>query len=119
LSSSRPFDPDKWTGDPDELKGFEEDLLYDPHLCERTFDMKHQAFCNGHFLGFFDGTMTAGSDFQILTTRVVATMADAMTPEQRRAAGEKLRSLEGDQLERRFFRGVADGMDELAAAGDG
>jgi hypothetical protein len=52
--SGRPsdtFDPDAWEGDADDLRPFQEELLYDDELCARTFCSKHEAFAAGLYLG--------------------------------------------------------------------
>jgi hypothetical protein len=45
------FNPEDWDGDPDDLRGYDRDLLADEDLCSATFAAKHEAFGVGLRLG--------------------------------------------------------------------
>jgi hypothetical protein len=53
---------------------------------------------------------------QITTARMIAALAEVMTPEQRLAAAEALRVLPGDVTDRRMFDSVAATIEEFADA---
>jgi hypothetical protein len=46
--SESAFDPETWTGDPEELLPAVDEVLDDPDLCDRLFDTKHEAVGAGY-----------------------------------------------------------------------
>jgi hypothetical protein len=54
------------------------------------------------------------SELQVATTRVIATLTAAMTPQQLRGVARELRTLDGDPIDVRFFADVAAGLDKYA-----
>jgi hypothetical protein len=48
---SQGFNPEDWDGDPDDLRGYERDLVADEDLCSATFATKREAFSVGLVLG--------------------------------------------------------------------
>ena len=54
---------DSWSGDPEELRGYADDLINDADLCERVFSSKHEAFAVGLDLAVSDDQLpSAGAD---------------------------------------------------------
>jgi excisionase family DNA binding protein len=53
---------DEWSGDPNDLVGREDRLLYDADSCDRTFASKHEAFCTGFSLGERTAAADPGSE---------------------------------------------------------
>jgi hypothetical protein len=45
------FDGSEWDGDPELLKPYTKQLLYDADLCEITFASEYEAFYVGFYLG--------------------------------------------------------------------
>jgi hypothetical protein len=50
--------------------------------------------------------------------KAIGVLAETMTPEQCRAAAGRLRVLEGDVAESRFFEGMAAGLEQFADAAE-
>jgi hypothetical protein len=51
MSEAIDFDANEWDGDPELLKPYTEQLLYDGDLCEITFASEYEAFYVGFYLG--------------------------------------------------------------------
>jgi hypothetical protein len=52
-------------------------------------------------------------EFSMTVSRVIGALLEAMTPEQRRRAAAKLRTLAGSADQRAYFMGLADDFEEF------